>query len=164
MICKNCQKEINENAKFCNFCGEKFKEKELDIASSNRRFINLILDTIFASIFIYFFAYIIGYILGFLGIITASTNIDSVENILSSLLLCLYYIVFESIFGKSISKFITGTKVVTEQGEQPSLSQILKRSLSRLVPFDAFSFYGKYPVGWHDRWSKTRVVRNNIYK
>lgn len=29
MICKNCGKEINENSKFCNFCGEKLENKEI---------------------------------------------------------------------------------------------------------------------------------------
>lgn len=165
MICKNCQKEIKDNAKFCNFCGEKIKVKELDIASSNRRFFNSILDGMFSAIFIYLSAYIFGYLLGFLGIVTENTKIDSsIDTILSYMLWVLYYIVFEGILGRTIAKYITGTRVVTEEGEKPNFNQIIKRSLSRLVPFEVFSFSGKFPVGWHDRWSKTRVVRNNIYK
>lgn len=38
MICKNCQKEINENAKFCNFCGYQQKiKKTLFSGRMNRR-------------------------------------------------------------------------------------------------------------------------------
>lgn len=29
MICKNCGKEINDNSKFCNFCGERLEDKEI---------------------------------------------------------------------------------------------------------------------------------------
>jgi len=48
--------------------------------------------------------------------------------------------------------------VVDDQGAQPGVSSILRRSLSRLVPFDAFSFLGNYARGWHDKWSNTWVI------
>ena len=43
---------------------------------------------------------------------------------------------------------------------RPTYGQILGRTFSRFVPFEAFSFLPS-PVGWHDRWSGTRVVRVN---
>jgi uncharacterized RDD family membrane protein YckC len=71
----------------------------------------------------------------------------------------IYYLVFEGTSGRSLGKLVTGTRVVTESGGRPTLSQICGRTLSRLVPFEPFSFLGASPTGWHDRWSGTRVVR-----
>ena len=40
-----------------------------------------------------------------------------------------------------------------------ALYAVLSLTLVRMVPFEPFSFLGSpHPVGWHDRWSGTRVV------
>lgn len=70
----------------------------------------------------------------------------------------IYYSFIESVSGRSIGKFFTKTKVVTEDGERPDVSTILLRSICRFIPFEAFSFLGGEPRGWHDTISKTRVV------
>lgn len=82
--------------------------------------------------------------------------------LIDKLLAAFIYIVFLFILeclmkGRTIGKIITGTKVVTEDGEKPNLNTLLKRNLVRLVPMDQFSFF--LEIGWHDRWSKTRVVK-----
>ncbi|MCC6727172.1 MAG: RDD family protein [Saprospiraceae bacterium] len=88
------------------------------------------------------------------------------ENILTSLLMGLsltiaYYCTMEGFCnGRTIGKFLTKTKVVDINGQAPDFSSVLIRSLSRLVPFEALSFLGKDPIGWHDKWSKTRVVED----
>jgi uncharacterized RDD family membrane protein YckC len=69
-----------------------------------------------------------------------------------------YYILCEAIFGRTLGKLITGTRVVTLDGGKPGFAKILGRSVARLVPFEPFSFLAG-PNGWHDRWSGTRVVR-----
>ena len=38
--------------------------------------------------------------------------------------------------------------------------EVFRRTLTRFVPFDTFSFLGPKCRGWHDRWSGTRVVRD----
>ena len=53
-----------------------------------------------------------------------------------------YYFGMEAVFGKTVGKLITGTKVVSETGGRPSIGQFLGRSFVRLVPFEAFSFLG----------------------
>lgn len=71
-----------------------------------------------------------------------------------------YYSLFEYLAGgRSIAKFLTGTKVVSEDGNPITYPQILGRTLSRFVPFEPFSFLGDQPIGWHDSWSGTRVVK-----
>ncbi len=73
---------------------------------------------------------------------------------------CAYYAGSEALFGQTLAKLITRTRVVSEDGGAPTAGQILGRTLSRYVPFDAFSFLGSGPcLGWHDRWSRTRVIR-----
>jgi uncharacterized RDD family membrane protein YckC len=69
-----------------------------------------------------------------------------------------YYVLMEGLSGRTLGKLITGTRVVTESGDRPSFGQIVKRTWLRAVPLEAFSFFGARP-GWHDRWSKTRVIR-----
>ena len=49
--------------------------------------------------------------------------------------------------------------VPTIEGRTPRFPQILGRSLARLIPFEAFSFFGALGVGWHDSFSNTRVIR-----
>jgi len=73
-----------------------------------------------------------------------------------------YYFFLESAFGKSVGKMITGTKVVNAWGEQPDLGSIALRSVCRLIPFEAFSFFGPKTIGWHDSLSKTYVVRKDF--
>lgn len=69
-----------------------------------------------------------------------------------------YYTLFEYIWGKSPAKFITRTIVVEINGKRPSFLTILARSISRLIPFEAFSFFGKIPRGWHDTITETYVI------
>ncbi|HEY0340600.1 MAG TPA: RDD family protein [Steroidobacteraceae bacterium] len=68
-----------------------------------------------------------------------------------------YYYVCEATTGRTVGKLVSGTRVVSESGGKPTNLQILQRTLSRVVPFEPFSFFGSAP-GWHDRWSKTRVI------
>ena len=65
----------------------------------------------------------------------------------------LYYFVSETVFQRTPAKLVTNTKVVMLDGSKPSGGTIAKRTLIRIyVPFAPFFF-------WHDRWSKTEVVR-----
>lgn len=64
--------------------------------------------------------------------------------------------------GRSLGKFITGTKVIMVDGRIPTNDDLLKRNFSRVIPFDVFSFIGR--IGWHDKWSDTRVVNWKKYE
>jgi uncharacterized RDD family membrane protein YckC len=83
------------------------------------------------------------------------------ELLLGALLTLVYYLPCEALTGRTPAKLITGTRVVDAGGSPASTGQILARTLTRLVPFEAFSFLGSRsrPVGWHDSWSGTLVVR-----
>lgn len=68
----------------------------------------------------------------------------------------LYYIFFEGLWTRTPGKFVFGTIVVNEQGGRPSIGQIVGRTFSRFIPFEAFSCLGER--GWHDSIPKTLVV------
>src|SRR5262249_16412337 len=67
-----------------------------------------------------------------------------------------YYTFFEGIWARTPGKFIFGTVVVNEVGGKPSIGQVLGRTASRFIPFEALSCFGER--GWHDSLPKTPVV------
>jgi uncharacterized RDD family membrane protein YckC len=69
----------------------------------------------------------------------------------------LYYVVFESLTGKTPGKYITRTRVVTREGYHPTLTNIVWRTLARFIPFEPFSFFMS-EIGWHDSLTKTLVI------
>ena len=81
------------------------------------------------------------------------------EIISGLLIMTAYYIILEGMTGRTLGKLLTGTKVVNERGEAPSFGQILGRSFSRFIPFEAFSFLADEGRGWHDSVPGTYVVR-----
>ncbi|NHZ87282.1 MAG: hypothetical protein GWP19_15670, partial [Planctomycetia bacterium] len=77
----------------------------------------------------------------------------------------IYAFLLESIWGKTIGKFITMTKVIyVNTMAKPGLLICFSRSLSRLIPFEPFShLFSLKPAGWHDKISNTRVIRSKNY-
>lgn len=71
----------------------------------------------------------------------------------------LYYTFCEKAFrGYTLGKFVSGTRVIREDGDELTLKDAFLRSLCRLVPFEAFSiWFGNGP--WHDVWTKTKVIQ-----
>jgi hypothetical protein len=74
--------------------------------------------------------------------------------------LLFYYLILEGIFNTSAGKCATGTTVVNEAAERPRFAQIVGRTCCRLIPFEAFSFLGAIPRGWHDTMTNTYVVES----
>ncbi|WP_395750008.1 RDD family protein [Prosthecobacter sp.] len=70
-----------------------------------------------------------------------------------------YYTCFEALPGRTVGQWITGTKAVMVSGAPLTFRRVLLRSLCRLMPLDALSFFTTTKdSGWHDRWAGTRVV------
>jgi uncharacterized RDD family membrane protein YckC len=125
-----------------------------ELASRGRRFANWLLDSVCYVV--------ISIVIGIIGTVVKLTfNIDVIGYLgplFSIAVLLLYYIVGEALFGQTLGKLVTGTRVVAESGDPAKLWQVVIRTLYRFVPMEALSFLGKRRPGWHDRWSKTRVV------
>jgi len=67
----------------------------------------------------------------------------------------MYYFGFEHYLRRTPGKFVTRTVVKCIDGSEPSTSQILKRTLSRLIPLDMYLWEDGRCL--HDRISGTRV-------
>ena len=128
---------------------------QLRIASQGKRFANYLVDWLLLQLA----SVVVGVGLAIAGLAEMADGIGGYA--IGLLLWTVYYFTLEMAGGRTIGKLITGTKVVNEFGEQPTAGQILGRTLSRFIPFEAFSFFGGKgrPVGWHDSLSGTRVVQ-----
>lgn len=124
-----------------------------EIAGKGRRFGTFVVDYFGCTFSGAFLGALIGLTLGEQGV----TLLDGSGGfVLGLLVFVAYYIFFEGLWARTPGKLLFGTKVVTVNGERPDFRQIVKRSFCRLIPFEAFSFFGE--LGWHDRISETRVV------
>ncbi|MEM7782729.1 MAG: RDD family protein [Planctomycetota bacterium] len=134
------------------------------LVSQNTRFANYLLE----QIFLYLTITLSFATLNTLAL-TVGVELDVQNLILGSsgsflffIISFTYYVFFEAIIQQTPAKLITRTKVVDESGGQPSIGQILGRSACRFIPFEAFSFlFGDRTKvrGWHDKFSKTLVVK-----
>jgi hypothetical protein len=75
-----------------------------------------------------------------------------------------YYYWSELYFSRSLAKFFTQTYVIMKDGSKPKYKSILKRTLCRFIPFEAFSFLGGEAGGWHDSMSETFVVKKHEFE
>ena len=129
---------------------------EIVPVSKGIRFLNFIIDYILFRVF----AAIVGVMAVILFGDAGIEFLESLPDIAIGIPLYLsYFLLFEGLSGRTPAKFMTGTKVINEQGEPPSFSQILGRTLCRFIPFEGFSFFGTPCRGWHDRFSRTFVVK-----
>jgi uncharacterized RDD family membrane protein YckC len=88
---------------------------------------------------------------------TGKTDNPIFSILLNLILYGCFMMVQELLFqGRSVGKFLTGTKVVDESGFTPPTSVLIARNLCRAIPFNALSFLGAR--GWHDSISGTYVV------
>lgn len=90
-------------------------------------------------------------------------DMNRLEEYLFGLLITIpYYILMEGISSRTIGKYITGTIVVDNEGNKPSMETFIKRSFCRAIPFDAVSFLGENSRGWHDSIPDTYVVNKKM--
>lgn len=144
-----------------------FQDQNIDstfeLASTGKRLANFIIDRVAYYIIVVLIGAGIGFGLAqsgtFGGLNTESIWFTLADVIISLLLYAIFYIAQESLLkGKTLGKYLTGTRAVNEDNSEMNLETIVKRSFSRIVPFEPFSFFGSTPKGWHDRWSNTKVI------
>jgi uncharacterized RDD family membrane protein YckC len=128
-------------------------EISVDYTNKKTRFLNLVIDSIcFWVLWIIHVLLFDDFIKNIIGEGPAINN--------TAYLLFFYFVynfLFELLFGRTIGKFLTGTKVVDNDLKKPTIKSLLIRNLCRLIPFDAFS-YLIFENGWHDSISKTTIV------
>ncbi|MEH6658235.1 RDD family protein [Leeuwenhoekiella marinoflava] len=130
------------------------KEIQDYVSSSGVRFVNFSID------FIVFLLLVLIASLALDSVFVTSNNdlLMAIGYGMIILIFLAYYGLSEYFFQKTAGKYVTKTIVVTEQGNKPDGKTILIRSLCRLIPFDRLS-YLVTKNGFHDRFSNTRVVK-----
>ena len=131
-------------------------------ASIGKRLANYLIDIILFSFFISFLLIIAAPVYPLADKLMAKQPIGLSDQLMVSFVYGLYMSVMEAILkGKSIGKYITGTRAVTEKGLPISAQTAFVRGLVRIIPFEqlsaiSLSLTTSYP--WHDRWSGSVVV------
>ncbi len=137
-------------------------------ATKGNRFANYIVDLIILYVTVVLIFLVFGVI--FYSVADDTSALDAyvfeeedpnplLDRLITSIVLAILYFVLELLTkGRSIGKYITKTKVVLEDGSTPRAADFLRRSFSRIIPFEQFSFLGDEGRGWHDTISKTYVV------
>jgi uncharacterized RDD family membrane protein YckC len=131
-------------------------------ANSGRRFANYIIDLVAQYAILFGLGFLAGLLthVGIYGPMRFLSDMGTVEEyVMGYAIGFVYYFLFETFSdGRTFGKLITNTKVLTWDGARPSAGTIAKRSLCRMIPFEAFSFLTSEPLGWHDKFSDTVVV------
>lgn len=135
--------------------------RNVNSVNSDLRFVHFIIDLIFFQIL----WSLIGYVEGYLAILTkanlfTSLTIGFFSSIMSLISYPVFYFLFEYVWQRTPSKWLTKTIVIDEFGNKPELRSLVLRSLSRIVPFEPLSYLAN-ARGWHDRWSDTWVVKES---
>lgn len=125
-------------------------------ASPGLRFLNLLIDFVGQFGLTYCISFAIFFVWGEAGFEWMMSVPDIAFGVVVTMV---YYVAFEWAFGRTIGKFITGTKAVTSAGGRLGMGAVLARSACRLIPFEAFSFLGSEARGWHDSMTNTYVVK-----
>lgn len=135
--------------------------------SWQKRLINLIVDFAVLILIILLLGVIAGLLslMGFDGFLLWFSNLDSfTDRVFTITVMVAYLFTMEILTQRTVGKYITGTMVVMEDGSKPEARAIIIRALCRIISFEAFSFLGAYPRGWHDNASGTYVVDAKKYK
>lgn len=133
---------------------------EFVLAERSKRFVNLLVDTIL----FYIFFIVVAIAFALIDDVLGSSTLGFLDGpILGRLISAVFYFLFFlsaewALKGRTIGKYITNTKTVMNDGSPLTLTAILKKSGSRLVPFEAFTFFGSDLRGLHDKWSDTAVI------
>lgn len=134
-------------------------------ASKGLRFANLLIDIVS----FYVIGIVIGLVFGALALSNNTTLDEStmgsgfgrallIQYLISFTIVVAYYTLMEVLSkGRTIGKFLTGTKAVSKTGADLTWKQGFIRSVCRIIPFEAFSIL--FGEAWHDSLSNTVVIK-----
>lgn len=145
---------------------KEFKVSDGLLASHGQRFINYFIDVIIIYALVFLVAFVSAMIVSMFGSDGGSIFDDIGDGMATLIFLVIstvYYVIFEGFFSRSVAKFITKTMVVNEDGSKPDFGTIFKRTLCRIIPFDALSYLGGQSRGWHDSIPNIYVVRKDAF-
>lgn len=136
---------------------------EFSPASAWKRFANYMVDIVFIYYIVFNYLDVIRYSRfvnrsGYRN--SYNDSFSYIPAFIPLLSLLFYYFILEGIFNTTVGKCATNTVIVNASGDTPSVGQRLGRTLCRLIPFEAFSFFGEGSRGWHDSITGTYVTKS----
>jgi len=137
-------------------------QPELIHASTGKRLLNFIIDTI--GFYVIIFVIIVPMAVlspeSFEPDAYGNDPFDGLGWNLGGLVLYfLYYSLFEfATGGRTLGKLITGTKAVHTDGSKMNFSTSIQRNAIRMIPLEIFTYFGTPCEPWHDRWTDTMVM------
>lgn len=142
---------------------EMAEEAYFEHATQAQRLTNYLVDLIVYYSFNYLVFFGLGIIISLFGVPTDEiTDLFSNKLFLYSLasvnLLLIYSVVEGITKGRTLGKMITKTTAVGSDLSPLTWKQAIVRSLYRIVPMEPFTALGGTP--WHDKYSKTMVIKN----
>ena len=126
-------------------------------ASRGQRFVNMLIDIVGYLLM----SVVVGVVVGIVNPAMLDDSGPLGDYLFGVLVASAYYLPFEALTGRTLGKFVTGTRVVSLSGEPATFAQLVGRTAARFIPFEPFSFFGRDAIGWHDTLSGTRVVRRS---
>lgn len=148
--------ELNEN---------KNADRSFTLADKGKRFFNYIIDLFGCLVFLALISIFIElYYISSNGTnmlleqeTTGQTRmLDWLINAISTII---YYTSFEYFAdGKTLGKFATKTRAVNRDNSKMGFTTTLNRTLIRIIPLEPLSYLNHGPFGWHDKFSKTKVI------
>jgi uncharacterized RDD family membrane protein YckC len=134
----------------------------VESATKVRRFFNWLIDKL-VVLGLVALATILALLSGNEAVVEWLDNIDTLTDYAITYAMFLaYYGLMEGLFGFTLGKLVTSTRVVDAQGRRITLARGMLRSLCRLIPFDALSLLlsdDDVRRAWHDSITGTYVVR-----
>ena len=142
------------------------QERVYNYASTGQRFVNFLIDTV---ILCNVYAAVAGALIAMVMVLmeidamsTAMFDDSATSTVLSYLVgaLCIvltYTLIEGATKGRTLGKLITKTEALREDGTAITFKDAWMRAWCRVVPFETFSGLSGYP--WHDKWTKTIVVK-----
>jgi uncharacterized RDD family membrane protein YckC len=132
-------------------------------ANHGKRIANYFIDVIATYLAIFVVAVILIFATKNPNAFGLESDSTSTLRIIGILFFLVFYAVVEGLsHGKSLGKLITGTRAVNLDGTPIGFTTAFVRSLIRLIPFEPFSALGSPSTPWHDKWTNTFVVDEQL--
>ncbi len=146
---------------------QQFKVSADLLASKTERFLNFVLDLAIIGILVLAFRTTINIIAEISENVSLHNWVSNlsfeIQLLFGILVLIFYYSLTEIYFSRSFAKYFTKTLVVKADGSKPNRKSIIIRTMSRLIPFEPFSYLSPNSQGWHDQLSVTYVVKKSEF-
>lgn len=127
-------------------------------APRGHRFVTVLLDQLFIGGAAFVYLFVLTFVLAAVFGVDSLPVDDPFGGLMTLGVGIVYYLLQETLWGRTLGKLVTGTKAVRKDGGKLGFGRTLLRTLCRFIPFEGVTFLNRDARGWHDTLSGTRVV------